>query len=188
MFQTTASGFDSKSSNTSELKTEADPLSVAKAIALRQLSMAARSRFQLEQKLATKGVTPEITKVCLDRLTEVGLIDDLAYAGMLVRSRCVTKKVSRSVLRMELRQKGIADQHIDEALGQINDEDEYKMASELVTKKLRSMNGLEPDVMKRRLFGFLARKGYHAGISSRIISEQLKELDFLADSATQDLA
>ena len=163
---------------------EADPLSVARNIALRQLSMAPKSRLQLEQALAKRGVTPEITKICLDRLTEVGLIDDLAYAGMFVRSRCITKKVSRSVLKMELRQKGISDEFIEATLLQINDEDEYVMASDLVAKKLRSMRGLERDVMQRRLFGLLARKGYHAGIASRVIKEQLAELPIAFESSS----
>jgi regulatory protein len=190
MLQTAASGVNSLGQDPKEKadKPEADPLSAAKAIALRQLSMAAKTRYQLEQSLTKKGFTPEIIRVSLDRLTEVGLIDDLAYAGMLVRSRCVTKKVSRSVLRMELRQKGISDEHIDSALTQISDKDEYRMASELVTKKLRSMRGLEPDVMKRRLFGLLARKGYHAGIVTRVIREQLKDRESLADSTLQDFA
>ncbi len=111
MLQTAASGVNSLGQDPKEKadKPEADPLSAAKAIALRQLSMAAKTRYQLEQSLTKKGFTPEIIRVSLDRLTEVGLIDDLAYAGMLVRSRCVTKKVSRSVLRMELRQKDISD-------------------------------------------------------------------------------
>lgn len=172
MFQMAASGSDPL-----ELKEnpEADPLSVAKNIALRHLSMAPKSRFQLEQVLAKKGVSPEIAKLCLDRLTEVGLIDDLAYAGMFVRSKCVSKKISRSVLRMELRQKGITDENIEQALTQITDEDEYQMATELVIKKLRSMHGLEKDVIQRRLYGLLARKGYHSGIVIRVIKEQLSD-------------
>lgn len=190
MLQTAASGVSSLGQDPKD-KTdnpEADPLSVAKNIALRQLSMAPKSRRQLEEKLATKGVTPEITKICLDRLTEVGLIDDLAYAGMFVRSRCITKKVSRSVLKMELRKKGITDEFIEEVLTQISDDDEYQMASELVAKKLRSMRNLEREVMQRRLFGLLARKGYHAGIATRVIREQLQDRDFMAESNVLDFA
>ncbi len=156
---------------------EADPFSVAKNIALRQLSLAPKTRFQLEQVLAKKGVDTEIAKASLDRLTEVGLIDDLAYAGMFVRSKCVAKKISRSVLRMELRQKGVSDEHIEAALLQVTDDDEYRMASELVVKKLRSMAGLEKEVIERRLYGLLARKGYHSGVVLRVIKEQLDEFD-----------
>ena len=165
---------------------EADPFSVAKNIALRQLSLAPKTRFQLEQALAKKGVDTEIAKASLDRLTEVGLIDDLAYAGMFVRSKCVAKKISRSVLRMELRQKGVSDEHIEEALLQVTDDDEYRMASELVVKKLRSMAGIEKAVIERRLYGLLARKGYHSGVVLRVIKEQLSE--FSADQELADFA
>lgn len=180
MFQMAASGSDPL-----DLKEnpEADPLSVAKNIALRQLSLAPKTRFQLEQVLAKKGVDPEVAKASLDRLTEVGLIDDLAYAGMFVRSKCVAKKISRSVLRMEMRQKGISDEHIEQALSQVTDEDEYRMATELVVKKLRSMRSLEKNVIERRLYGLLARKGYNSGVVIRVIKEQLSEF-----SADQDLA
>lgn len=162
---------------------EADPLSVARNIALRQLSMAPKSRRQLEEAMAKRSVDPDTCKTVLDRLTEVGLIDDLAYAGMFVRSRCITKKVSRSVLKMELRKKGITDEFIETALLEINDDDEYRMATELVQKKLRAMRNLERDVMQRRLFGLLARKGYHTGIATKVIREQLNDPAFLEDQA-----
>ena len=155
---------------------EADPFSVARNIALRQLSLAPRSRLQLEQSLAKRKVLPEVAGPVLDRLTEVGLIDDLAYAGMFVRSRCLTKKVSRSVLKMELRKKGISDEYIEVALGEISDADEYQMATDLVLKKLRSMSNLELEVKQRRLFGLLARKGYNSSIALRVIKEQLAEI------------
>lgn len=158
---------------------EADPLSVARNIALRQLSMAPKSRKQLEEKLAKKAVPDDIAKTVLDRLTEVGLIDDLAYAGMFVRSRCVAKKVSRSVLKMELRQKGITDEDIETVLSEISDEDEYRMATELAQKKLRAMRNLDRDVIQRRLFGLLARKGYHAGIATKVIREQMNDPEFV---------
>jgi regulatory protein len=167
---------------------EADPFSVARNIALRQLSMAPKSRLQLEESLAKRKVSPEVAAAVLDRLTEVGLIDDLAYAGMLVRSRCLTKKVSKSVLKMELRKKGISDEYIEVALSEISDADEYQMATDLVIKKLRSMKNLERDVMQRRLFSLLARKGYHAGIATKVIREQLNDPDFLADQALANLA
>ena len=167
---------------------EADPFSVARKIALRQLSMAPKSRLQLEESLAKRKVAPEVAGPVLDRLTEVGLIDDLAYAGMFVRSRCLTKKVSRSVLKMELRKKGISDEFIETALGEISETDEYQMATDLVIKKLRAMKNLERDVMQRRLYGLLARKGYQAGIATRVIREQLNDHEFLEDLAAQNLA
>ena len=195
MLKTAASVASSVSSKDQEIDSldqadnpEADPFSVARNIALRQLSMAPKSRLQLEQSLAKRKVDEFVAKSVLDRLTEVGLIDDLAYAGMFVRSRCLTKKVSRSVLKIELRQKGISDEFIAQALLEISDDDEYQMASELVIKKLRAMRNLDQEVIKRRLFGLLARKGYHAGIATRVIREQLNDPKFLEDLAAQNLA
>ncbi|MFM1819240.1 MAG: hypothetical protein RIS61_838, partial [Actinomycetota bacterium] len=79
-------------------------------------------------------------------------------------------------LKMELRKKGISDEYIEVALGEISDADEYQMATELVIKKLRSMKNLERDVMQRRLFGLLARKGYNSSIALRVIKELLAEI------------
>ena len=70
------------------------PESVARAIVLRQLSMAPRSRAQLERKLSQRGCDPEVAARVLDRMTEVGLVDDEAYAEMLVRSKQARRRVS----------------------------------------------------------------------------------------------
>src|SRR5690625_442791 len=60
---------------------------VARAILLRQLAAAPRSRAQLAEKLSARNVPDELAETLLDRFEEVGLIDDAAYAEMLVRSR-----------------------------------------------------------------------------------------------------
>lgn len=58
----------------------ADPLAVAREIALRQLTVRARSRAELAKALARSGVPDETGEQVLDRLAEVGLIDDTAFA------------------------------------------------------------------------------------------------------------
>lgn len=157
---------------------EADPLSFARNIALRQLSMAPKSRKQLEDKMKTKGVPEDITAQVLDRFTEIGLVNDLEFARMLVRARCASKKISRNSLKYELRQKGIDQNFIDEVLEDVTDEDEYTMASDLVAKKLRSMSSLEPDVRKRRLSGLLARKGYSSSVVMRVLRDAHEEIEY----------
>src|SRR6478735_7308148 len=139
---------------------EADAESVARAIVLRQLSMAPRSRAQLEKKLRQRGCEDDVAARVLDRLTEVGLIDDEAYAQMLVRAKQSDKGLARRALAHELRKQGIDQEIADEALGQVGAGDERLRAEQLVAKKLRSMRGLAPDVQTRRMAGLLARKGY----------------------------
>jgi len=102
-----------------------------------------------------------------------------------VRSRCNTKKVSRSVMKQQLRQKGIDPEIIEQALLAVSDDDELRMATELVEKKARAMTRLDPQVRKRRLFGLLARKGYGTAIALQVISD-LEANDFTGAEIVSD--
>ena len=164
-----------------------DPHSEARNIVLNQINFMPRSRRELEVTLAKRNVEDEIAKSVLDRFVEIGLVDDAAYAELLIRSRCNTKRVSRSVLRQQLRQKGIAEEVIQESLLVVTDADELRMATELVEKKLRAMTNLEPEVRKRRLFGLLARKGYGTAIALRVIND-LEASDFNGAEVMSDLS
>jgi regulatory protein len=150
---------------------EADPEAVARAIVLRQLSLAPRSRAQLEKKLRQRGCPDEVAARVLDRMAEVGLVDDEAYAEMLVRSKQQGKGLARKALAHELRKQGIDQELADEALGGVGLEDERAKAEELVAKKLRTMHGLDPDVQARRLAGLLARKGYSGELAWPVIRD-----------------
>lgn len=155
---------------------EADADAVAKAIVLRQLSMAPRSRAQLEKKLRQRGCDDEVAARVLDRMTEVGLVDDEAYAQLLVRSRQSGKGLARRALAHELRKQGIDQEVADEALGQVGAGDERVKAEQLVAKKLRTMRGLAPDVQARRLAGMLARKGYPGELAWPVIRDAIDGL------------
>ncbi len=151
----------------------ADPFSFARAIALRQLNLMPRSRMELAKKMADKGVPSEVTEVVLDRLADVGLVDDRAYAELFVRSKTRGKKLARRSLRMELVKRGIDPEIISEALTPVTDDLEIEMANELVEKKLRSLSSVESHVAKRRLSGLLARKGYSSSVIMRVLSQHL---------------
>jgi len=155
---------------------EPDPHEVARQIALRQLTMAPRSRKQLEDKLRQRGCDDDVARTVLDRLTEVGLVDDEAYARMLVRSRQETRGLAPRALTQELRRKGVADEIIEGALGDVDPDDDADRARQLVEKRLRTMRGLDRQVQTRRLAGFLARKGYDSSLAFRVIREALDEL------------
>jgi regulatory protein len=154
---------------------EPDPRDVARQIVLRQLAMAPRSRAELQQKLTQRGCAPEVAGVVLDRLTQVGLIDDEAYAHMLVRTQQAGRGLARRALARELRTKGIDSDLADEALSSVSDEAERDRARALVDKKLKAMHGLGIDVQTRRLAGMLARKGYSPGMTYAVIREAIAD-------------
>jgi len=156
---------------------EADPEAVARKILLDALTGQARSRQELADKLARRGVPDQLAHDLLDRFTEVGLIDDAAYARQWVESRHRSRGLAPRALAQELRRKGVGDDQAKAALEQIDEADQREAARALVDKKLRSMRGLDRQVATRRLAGLLARKGYAAGLAFSVVREALDEGD-----------
>ena len=154
---------------------EPDPHDWARQIVLRQLTAAPRSRAQLEQALRRKDCPDDVAAAVLDRMEEVGLVDDAAYAGMLVRSQQAGRGLARRALAQELRRKGVDDETAHAALEEVDPHDEEERARALVAKKMRSMAGLEPLVQTRRLAGMLARKGYGSELAMRVVREAVRE-------------
>jgi regulatory protein len=154
---------------------EADPEAVARKILLDALTGQARSRQELADKLAGRGVPDELAHDLLDRFTEVGLIDDAAYARQWVESRHRSRGLAPRALAQELRRKGVGDDEAKAALEQIDESDQRVAARALVDKKLRSMRGLDRQVATRRLAGLLARKGYSAGLAFSVVRDALDE-------------
>ena len=157
-------------------ESEADPYEVARAIVLRQLTAAPRSRKQLEDKLLQRNCDPDVAAEVLDRMEAVGLVDDEAYAHMLVRSQQQGRGLARRGLAHELRKKGVDEQTAEVALeAEVTAEGERARAEELVAKKLRTMSGLDRQVKTRRLAGMLARKGYSGELAYSVIREALDQ-------------
>lgn len=144
---------------------------MARAIALRLLTGAPRSRHQLAEAMARKEVPHEVAERVLDRFTEVGLIDDAEYARMLVRSRGEARGLARRALAVELRRKGVGDEEAQAALATVDDETEVERARALLARRWPALARLDPQVRARRALGMLARKGYPAGLAARLVRE-----------------
>jgi regulatory protein len=171
-------GPDAPDPDRAEPEPAADPVVVAREICLRLLTDRARTRQELAQALARKGVPDDAAASVLDRFDEVGLIDDVAFAGQWVRSRHVHRGLGRRAIAVELRRKGVADDIAGEALAEVDAESEDRRARELVDRKLRSLTldtAEQRASVARRLVGMLARKGYGAGTAYRVVRETLAE-------------
>lgn len=153
----------------------ADPVAVAREIALRQLTVRARSRAELARALARKCVPDDVVEVVLDRLTEVGLVDDAVFARDWLASGERRQK-SRRALLAELAEKGIDRDVVDVAVAELDgDRDEF-VARGFAERKARSLAGLDPQVQYRRLAGALARRGFSSAVIARVTREVLAEL------------
>lgn len=152
-----------------------DEEEVARTVALNQLNHCARSRAELAAAMSRKGVSGPVAERVLDRFEEVGLINDVQYAEMLVRTRRKERGLARRALADELHRKGV-DKHIaDEVLAGLEPEDERAMARNLVERKARSWVGLDHEKRRRRLVGLLARKGYSPSLALRVVDEVLSD-------------
>ena len=146
----------------------------AKAIALRRLTVRARSVAELRADLAARGVVGPVIDEVVTRLTEVGLLDDAAFAQAWVEERQRAAGASRARLGQELAAKGVDRDTIGAALPPATDD--AGVALELARRKVRAMSGLDPVVVKRRLAGQLARRGFSDAVVYATVRQVVAEL------------
>lgn len=131
--------------------------------ALNLLAFRARSSRELARSLGRKGEEQSDVEWAIRRLTEQGLLDDEAFARSFARAKVVGGKQSRRRVQQDLARKGVARAVSDDAIDTVFEEeavDQRAIVEEAARKKLRSLAGLDPAVQRRRLYGFLARRGY----------------------------
>jgi regulatory protein len=168
---------------------DADPEQIARTIALRRLDSAPRTRHELATVMARRGVPVDVIDRVLDRFTEVGLVDDAAFAHAWVVSRHTGRGLGRRVLQQELRRKGVSGELIEQACAHIDEEDERARAHEWALS--RAVRMYRSDVTKplatlqRRLAGQLARKGYSPSMSFEIARSVLNEVAAQSQASTE---
>ena len=151
---------------------EPDPESVARTILLRRLAAAPRTRAQLAADLAARDVPEEAAERVLDRFTEVGLIDDAAFADDLGahparRPRAVPQRAAP-----ELRDKGVDDATAADALDQSTSTTRPRRPGRwwpaAAGHPRADPGGAGPPAGRP-----LARKGYPGGMAMSVVREAL---------------
>ncbi|GAA0584174.1 regulatory protein RecX [Actinomadura livida] len=153
----------------------ADPEGAARDICLRMLSRSPRTRAQLADALRRKDVPDDVAERVLGRFTDVGLIDDEAFAKAWVQSRHTGRGLARRALAHELRRRGVADETVNDAVESLDTDREEATARTLVARRLPSTRGVDPAKRMRRLVGMLARKGYPPALAYRVVKEALAQ-------------
>lgn len=148
---------------------------MARTICLRLLTAAPRTRAQLAAELDRRDVPADVSERVLGRFTEVGLIDDAAFAQAWVQTRHRGRGLARRALSAELRRRGVDDDTARDAVGLLDDEQERRTARALVDRKVAATRGLPDQTRVRRLAGMLARKGYSPGVAFAVVREALAD-------------
>ncbi len=135
-----------------------EQLHEARQYAFLLLSYKARTTSELKQRFGRKGFSPDIVSRTLQRLSDLKMIDDAGFARRFAEDRIAIGHKGKWRIRGELLKRGVAREQIEDALATAPDE---TAAAREVAEKYRSRNRrLAPDLLKRRLFAFLARRGF----------------------------
>jgi len=125
--------------------------------ALNFLGYRPRSSAEVRKNLEKHGYDPEVIEQVLERLGRSGLVNDEQFAQTWVDNRSEFRPRGRRLLSLELRQKGLDDEAIESALSGL---DEAELATQAALKYQRKLHGLPKPDFRRKLAGFLARRGF----------------------------
>ena len=131
--------------------------------ALNMLAFRARSSVELARLLVRKGESPEHADGAIARLQAQGLLDDAAFAQSFTRAKVLGARHSRRRVQRDLARKGVPRDVSDAAIDLVFEQegvDQRSLVEDAARKKLRGMTKLDPAIRRRRLYAFLARRGY----------------------------
>ena len=159
----------------------AEEATLSRACDRAMMMLAARGRAsgELKRLLVRKGEELRIVGAVIERLTAAGFLDDDAFARQFTRAKSTTG-VSRRRIEQELTRKGVerglataavtetfAEEHVDESAA-------IELAAE---KKLRTLGRVDDATRRRRLYGYLARRGFDADAIRETVNRLGKSSD-----------
>lgn len=137
--------------------------------ATRLLSYRDRSERELSDRLSAKGVPPELVRHVVRLLTDRGFVNDARLAAEIARTARENRNLGRRGVQTYLLKRGIHPSLADEAAGA--DEDYVDAARSLVERKLAKSHAGSDDAVLRRIWGFLARRGFPPDIIRRTLKD-----------------
>lgn len=155
-------------------------LEAARNVALRFLGHSARSEAEIERRLAKDEYAPEIIAAVIAECRERGWLDDAQFARDWVEDRADRKLYGRGRLKAELRNRGVDRDSVDAALDTIDNEAELVRARAAAAQKWRGDALAKADretlqAEKRKLAGFLQRRGFSWQIITQVLAECVPE-------------
>src|SRR3972149_5579837 len=134
--------------------------------ALKLLSYRPRSEAEVRKKLEQRKQPESIIVEVLERLRRSGLIDDARFARDWAENRSEFRPRSRRALAIEMRQRGVDNESIAQAVAGLDDED---LACQAAIKYSRRLHDLEWQVFRQKLTGFLSRRGFSYEVTAPVV-------------------
>jgi regulatory protein len=140
--------------------------------AIRYLGYRPRSEFEIRERLRQRGFSTDSIDSVIVRLKEQGLVDDAAFAQFWKDNRELFSPRSQWLIRLELRQKRVDEDIIERVVSTLDDEDSAYRAA---TSKARSLPCSDYQSSRRRLGGYLKRRGFSYGVISHTVERLWRE-------------
>jgi len=149
-----------------------DGFSEISRVSMRALARRGMSSHEMTQFLGTREFESDEITSEIERLEGSALLDDAALAETLARTLRDRKGLGASAIKAELRRRKIGNEHIEAVIGGERDE-EQERATEIALKRAPQLRSLDSVTAKRRLTGFLMRRGYSGSIVSAAVAAAL---------------
>ena len=141
--------------------------------ALKLLSYRPRSAEEVRQNLEKHAFAPEAVEAAIERLQRAGLLNDAAFAQAWVDNRTDFRPRSRRALAYELRRKGVPAELVEQSLESVDDEE---LALQAASKYARRLESLDWPDFRRKLAGFLGRRGFSYATADPVIRQVYADL------------
>ena len=138
--------------------------------AMRLLNYQMRTTAELRQRLHMKEFPPGAINRVLDKLTNLGLVDDVRFAEAFIASKVASKPIGKRELERKLREKGVSKETASQALSDVsNDETQIEFALQAAEIKIRSLKRYELKKRREKLVAFLARRGFDWDVIRKVV-------------------
>jgi len=135
-----------------------------------------RSVSEVRERLTRRGHDAASVEGTIRSALDAGLLDDRAFAKLWVADRLWHHPLSRSALEQELREKGIdrsiAVAELDAQYPAVREVD---VARDLASERFERLRGIELERRRRRVAGYLMRRGFRQGLTLDVIRQIEKE-------------
>lgn len=125
----------------------------------------------MEQRLKREGFSEEAVETAVEELIDSGHIRDRRYAKNWVVRRQKSNPRGKTLLKHELLDRGVDRETVEQVVAQVETEDEAVLALQIAQKRVKQYRRLPTHVAKRRLHGFLARRGFGSDIVRQVIEQ-----------------
>ncbi len=142
-------------------------------LALHFLSFRPRSESEIRERLDRHGYNIENINRVINHLKSLNLVNDVAFAEYWKTNRGAFRPRSRRIIRLELHRKGVENEVIDDAVQDVNDEENAYRTAKIKAQKL-SLNDFQ--LFRQKLGSYLQRRGFSYGVINTIVRRIWQEL------------